>query len=119
MTLRDTDQATDNDDMIGFLDSEGKWITMSELAEEFDESTDEIKEAIDELAEIDIVRVKRNDDGEPVTAQLSPFAVDLYELPEDAPIDEVAGVYAKHGVEPPMEISEQYVEAMREGMADD
>ena len=111
-------EETDRDGMVGFLDSEGKWVTMTELANEFEESKHDIQDAMDELADIDIVRVRRNDDGEPVTAQLSTFAVDLYELPEDAGIDEVAGVYAKHGVEPPMEVREQYVEAIREGMND-
>lgn len=113
MTGAESSERTESDGMVGFLDSEGKWVTMTELANEFDEPKEEVKKNVEELAEINVLRVRRGEGGEPVTAQLSPFAVDLCELPENAPVDEVAAVYVKHGVEPPMEVREKYIKEMR------
>lgn len=103
---------TDNqeDGLLGFFDADGKWITVAALEEELGDELDHpVRESLESLAEIGHMNVRRNENGEIVTAQLSEFAVDLYELPEDADIGRVLGVYVEHGKEPPEELREKYV----------
>ena len=100
---------------MGFFDSEGKWATVAEVAREMGFEHENARENIDHLADIDILRVRRNPDGEPVTAQLTNFAVDLFEAQET---DEVVAAYVEHGKEPPMDVREQYMESLREAEYD-
>lgn len=105
---------------LGFFDSEGKWVTAAEFEEEMgDEIDTPVRELWEELEEIDMLRVRRNDAGEPVTAQLSQFAVDLFELPEDARVDEEIAVFVEHGKEPPEEMREEYFQRLSDRMDDD
>lgn len=105
---------TESEGLTGFFDSEGKWMTMAEAEQALGDQLDtDVREAVDELAEIGILRVRRNEDGDPVTAQLSQFAVDLYGLPEDATVDERAAVYVEHRREPPEELREEYVRKLK------
>jgi len=109
-----------SEEMVGFFDGEGKWVTVAEVEEGLGDRLDvPAREAIEELAAIDILRVRRDDDGEVVTAQLSPFAVDLYELPEDTSIEDRAAVYVKHGKTPPEEIREEYIRQLQRKKAGD
>lgn len=98
-------------DLIGFFDEHGKWATVAGMERKLgDEFETPIRELLESLADIDMMRVRRNDDGEIVTAQLSEFARDLYELPEDADIGRVVGVYKQHGHEIPEELKDEYWE---------
>lgn len=108
-----------SEEMVGFFDGEGKWVTVAEVEEALGDRLDvPAREAIEELAAIDILRVQRDDDGEVVTAQLSPFAVDLYELPEDASDEERAAVYADHDKTPPPDLCEAYNRQVGEEASD-
>lgn len=99
----------DREDVLGFFDSEGRWVTASEFEQAVGDDLDHpVRELWNELEEIDMLNVRRNDAGEPVTAQLSQFAVDIFELPEDARVDEHVAVYVDHGKEPPEELREEY-----------
>lgn len=99
------------------FDSDGKaWhASRRELEEAMGDEIDEpVREHWEALEEIGMLNVRRNDAGEPVTAQLSQFAVDLFELPEDARIDEHVAVYIDHGKEPPEELREEYFDPLDE-----
>lgn len=106
--------SNEREPMIGFFDSEGGWVTRQGFEDKFGEQLDHpVEEVWSDLEEIGMLRVRRSEDGTPVTAQLSQFAVDLYELPDDADIGRVIGVYQEHGKEPPEGVREEYVESLR------
>jgi len=103
------------EDTIGFFDADGSWVTRQEWEQKFGHKLDHpVPEVWGDLADIDMLRVRRGEDGTPVTAQLTQFAVDLYELPEDADVGRVVGVYQKHGKEPPEDLREEYIDQLRE-----
>lgn len=109
------EDASDESKLSGFLDSDGKWVTLTELSESSpDIDAERVEECVEGLVEDDIVRAKRNDDGDVVTLQLTPFATDLYALPDDASADEAIAVYVEHGKEPPECLREEYLERMKE-----
>lgn len=115
MSEPDVEPLAPQESLSGFTDSNGSWVTATEFEEKCGDELDApVREVWDALAEKDVLRVRRNDDGEPVTAQLTQFAVDLFELPEDARIDEQVAVYVDHGKEPPEELREAYLERVSE-----
>lgn len=106
--------------MLGFFDERGKWITVTELEDEFgDELDGSVREALEGLVEIDFLNVRRNDAGDIVTAQLSEFAADLYSVPEDADVGRVVGVYQEHGKEPPEGLKDEYWEKFQQRIQGD
>lgn len=110
-----SEDGVERDGVLGFIDSQGKWVTATEFEREYgDELDHSVRHCWERLADIGLLNVRRNDDGDPVTAQLSGFAVDLYELPEDASVDEHVAVYVDHGVEPPEDLREEYLEQLEE-----
>jgi len=89
------------EDTIGFFDADGSWVTRQEWEQKFGHKLDHpVPEVWDDLADIDMLRVRRGEDGTPVTAQLTQFAVDLYELPEDADVGRVSCAEAPRYVAP-------------------
>lgn len=105
---------TEREELVGFFDADGKWVTMAEAEQKLGDRLDtDVRTAVEELADIDIMNVRRNPAGEIVTAQLSQFAVDLYELPKDADVDQRVAVYVEHNQEPPEELREEYLEKLR------
>ncbi|QLH82433.1 hypothetical protein [Halosimplex pelagicum] len=108
---------TECDGMLGFFDERGKWITVSEVEQELGDELDHpVRESLEGLADIDFLNVRRNDDGEIVTAQLSEFAADLYELPEDADVGRYVGVFQEHGKEIPEDLKDEYWEKFHENV---
>lgn len=106
---------SERDSVIGFFDTDGKWATISEIEEHFGDDVDTpVPELIEELAEVDMVNVRRDNAGNPVTAQLSEFAVALYELPEDATPSEKLAVYQEHDKEVPEEIEAEWRQEFQE-----
>jgi len=112
MGMSDGDVSSDDagrDGMIGFFNERGKWATVAEIEAEFGDKIDTpAPDALEELNDIDFLNVRRNDDGDIVTAQLSEFAADLYRLPEDADVGRVVGVYQEHDQEIPEELKDEY-----------
>lgn len=95
--------------LIGFFGRDGKWITITELEEHGPDVDTPARELVEELVEIDMLRVTRNDDGEPVAAQLTPFAADLYDAEGT---DGAIAVYMEYGKEPPEDLQEEYLEEL-------
>jgi len=100
---------TERDGVLGFFNERGKWATVAELEQEYgDELENPVREALEGLVEIDFLNVRRDDNGDIVTAQLSEFAADLYRLREDADVGRVIGVYQEYGKEPPEGLKDEY-----------
>jgi len=103
--------------MLGFIDERGKWVTVAEIQQELgDELEYPVRESLEGLVDVDLLNVRRNDDGEIVTVQLSQFAVDLYELPEDADVGRVVGVYKEHDQAVPEELKDEYWEQFQQNV---
>lgn len=104
----DPDEAADEETLVGFFGRDGKWVTITELAEKGPVDGD-VVEHVEALVDIDMLRVTRDDDGRPVSAQLTPFAVDLY---DSDGTDEAVAVYFEYGKEPPEDLQEEYIEEL-------
>lgn len=103
--------ADEIDDVVGFWGRDGKWVTKTEVENKLGDQIDaSVTEVIESLEDIGLMNVSRNDDGEIIASQLSQFAVDLYDLPEDAPPGRKIGVYFEHDKEPPESVKEEWYE---------
>lgn len=99
------------DGLLGFMDDHGRWATVDQLEAEFGDQLDNpVRQALERLVEIGMMRVRRNKAGRIVEAQLSPFAADLYAADGD---DEALAVYIEYGREPPESLREEYVTRLR------